>query len=91
MFNNLFDQMTRVLAANLAARITQSIAPLVGEAVAYLQDLQTHCPEAFDAAGNLRPEWQGIVRAKLDAMKNPPRIPIFHFELMTRKYWVNVN
>jgi hypothetical protein len=91
MLNNLFDQMARLFAASMAARITQSIAPLVSEAVAYLQDLQVHCPEAFDDAGNLRTEWQEIVRTKLAAMQNPPPVPVLHFELMTRKYRVNVN
>jgi hypothetical protein len=89
--NDLFDNFSRLLAADLAARITKKIAPLVGQAVAYLQDLKVYCPEAFDEAGTLRPEWQTIVRARLEAENRIKAVPEFHFELMSRKFRVNVN
>lgn len=80
----------RSLSANIAARLTDSVAPLFNGALAYLQDLKVYCPEAFDDAGALRPDWQQIVRARLAEMQ-PPQTPEFHFELVTRKKIVNLN
>ncbi len=91
MSNDLFDSFSRLLAADLAARITKKIAPLVGQAVAYLQDLKVYCPEAFDDAGTLRPDWQAVVKAKLEAENRMKAVPEFHFELMSRRFKVNVN
>ena len=80
----------RRLSANVAARITESMAPLLSGALTYLQDLKLYCPEAFDASGSLRPDWQAIVRARLAEMQ-PVQTPQFHFELVTRKKIVNLN
>ena len=80
----------RRFSANLAVRITEGVAPLLSGALTYLQDLKVYCPEAFDEAGNLHPEWQQIVRAKLAEMQ-PVKTPEFHVELITRKWYVNVN
>ena len=80
----------RRLSANVAARITEGMAPLLNGALTYLQDLKVYCPEAFDESGSLRPDWQAIVRARLAAMQ-PVQTPEFHFELVTRKKVVNLN
>lgn len=88
--NDAWSQLLRRLSANVAVRLTEGIAPLFNGALAYLQDLKLYCPEAFDDAGALRPEWQQIVRAKLAAMQ-PVKTPEFHCELITRKKVVNLN
>ena len=80
----------RRFSANLAVRITEGVAPLLSGALTYLQDLKVYCPEAFDEGGNLRPDWQQIVRARLAEMQ-PAKTPEFHVELITRKWYVNVN
>lgn len=88
--NDAWSQLLRRLSANVAVRLTEGIAPLFNGALAYLQDLKLYCPEAFDDAGALRPEWQQIVRAKLAEMQ-PVKTPEFHCELITRKKVVNLN
>lgn len=88
--NEAWSHFLRRFSANLAVRISEGVAPLLNGALTYLQDLKVYCPEAFDEAGNLRPEWQEIVRGKLAAMQ-PVKTPPFHGELLTRKWYVNVN
>ncbi len=88
--NELWSNFLRRFSANLAVRITEGMAPLLNGAMTYLQDLKIYCPEAFDEAGGLRPEWQEIVRAKLSESR-PIQAPVFHFELMTHKKVVNLN
>jgi hypothetical protein len=88
--NDAWSQFLRRFSANLAVRITEGVTPLLNGAMTYLQDLRLYCPEAFDDAGSLRPDWQEIVRAKLAAMQ-PAKTPEFHCELITRKWYVNVN
>jgi hypothetical protein len=80
--------LANVLAKGLAALLTDGLAPLLAAAATFLQDLRVHCPEAFDAGGNLRPDWQEIVQAKLDSMQPPPRL---HAELATRRIEVHLN
>jgi hypothetical protein len=88
--NESWSQFLRRFSARLAVRITEGVAPLFNGALAYLQDLKVYCPEAFDADGNLRPDWQQIVRARLAEMQ-PAKTPEFHCELITRKKVVNLN
>jgi hypothetical protein len=88
--NDAWNQLLRRLSAKLAVQITEGVAPLFRGALTYLQDLKVYCPEAFDASGSLRPDWQEVVRAKLTAMQ-PVKTPEFHCELITRKKIVNLN
>ena len=77
--------LASIVAKGLSGLLAQGVAPVLAGAVAFLQNLKEHCPEAFDVAGNLRPEWQEIVRAKLEAVQSKPALPIFHLELATRR------
>jgi hypothetical protein len=86
----MLSQLLRRVSANLAAQITDNMTPLLNGAMSYLKDLKVYCPEAFAADGNLRPDWQEIVRAKLAAAQEP-KAPAFHFEHINRKWYVNVN
>ena len=90
MSNDPWSQILRRLSANVAARISAGMAPLLNGAMTYLQDLKLYCPEAFDESGSLRPDWQAIVRARLAAVQ-PVQTPEFHFELVTRRKIVNLN
>jgi hypothetical protein len=76
--------LARIVADGLAGLLGQGVAPVLAGAVVFLQNLKEHCPEAFDAAGNLRPEWQEIVQAKVAAMQPKSSLPVFHLELATR-------
>jgi hypothetical protein len=71
--------------------LAEGLGPLVAAAMTFVQNLRTHCPEAFDETGNLRPDWQTIVKAKFDASsaKSAPRK--LHVELITRQIPVNPN
>lgn len=90
MKNDIWSQILHRFSANLAARITHNMAPLLNGAMTYLQDLKVYCPEAFDESGSLLPDWEQIVRAKLSETQ-PAKTPAFHFEHIHRKWYVNVN
>lgn len=90
MKNDFLSQLVRRMSANIAGRITENMTPLLNGAMTYLKDLKVYCPEAFDEAGSLRPDWQEIVRTKL-AETQPVKTPVFHFEHINRKWYVNVN
>lgn len=90
MKNNSWSQFLSRFSARLAVRISESMAPLMDGALTYLQDLKVYCPEAFDEAGSLRPDWEQIVRARL-AAEQPVKTPQFHFELLARRKTVNLN
>ena len=90
MKNDFWSELVRRVSANLAGRITDNMTPLLNGAMTYLKDLKVYCPEAFDANGDLRPDWQAIVKAKL-AETQPVQTPKFHTEYITRKWYVNVN
>lgn len=49
------------------AALMQGAAPVIAAIATFVQRLQEQCPEAFDDAGRLRPDWQEIVAAKFAA------------------------
>lgn len=83
--------LARIVAEGLAGTLTEGVAPVLAGAVVFLQNLKEHCPEAFDLAGNLRPEWQEIVRTKLQAAQPKLELPVFFLELATRRIRVSKN
>ena len=86
--------LARLVAEGMAGVLGEGITPILAGAVVFLQNLKAHCPEAFDAAGNLRPEWQAIVQLKLAAMRTTVPVassPRFHLELATRRICVCCN
>ncbi|MBK8047891.1 MAG: hypothetical protein IPK16_12615 [Anaerolineales bacterium] len=71
--------------------LAEGIGPLVAAAMTFVQNLRTHCPEAFDESGNLRPDWQSIVKAKFDATPVKAAAHKLHVELITRRISVHPN
>lgn len=82
--------LAQAVADGLSGLLFQGIAPVLAAAVVFLDELKEHCPEAYDAAGNLRPDWQAIVQAKMEMLASAP-VPELHVELATRAITVFLN
>jgi hypothetical protein len=68
------DDVASVIA--VVTLYLRGIAPLIAAAATFVQQLQAHCPDAFDEAGQLRPDWQEIAAAKFaTAPQLDPTIP----------------
>jgi hypothetical protein len=81
--------LAKLIAGGFSA-MASIIGPIVAAAAVFLQDLQVNVPEAFDENGNLRPDWEAIVEAKLNSMPKVKPLDL-HTELATRKITINVN